>query len=192
MSDAPAFFEAMYQRNIDPWDFATSPYEQLRYRTVIDLLANRQFTSAFEPGCSVGELTALLAPQCQQLLAVDPSATAVSRARERCAAFPQVELRQDLLPAALPTNPIDLAVICEVGYYFTEPDLDFIVDALATQLSMDGLLVSTNWLGDSPDHELHGELVHDRVGSHRHLELVQEGVAGIDDDRFVFGLWVRR
>jgi hypothetical protein len=192
MSATAEFFEAMYQRDSDPWNFASSAYEQLRYATVIEHLAQRQFSFGFEPGCSVGALTALLAPQCSHFLAIDVSSTAVTEAQRRCREFSHVDVRVDAIPMGIPQHPIDLVVFCEIGYYFTEAQLDFNIDQLAARLEQNGLLVSTNWLGHSVDHELHGSVVHQHLSGHQHLHLVHEHQAGTDGHEFVFGLWVRR
>ena len=40
-----------------------------------------RYASAFEPGCSIGVLTAQLAPRCDRLLACDVAAAAVESAR---------------------------------------------------------------------------------------------------------------
>jgi hypothetical protein len=65
----------------------------------------------FEPGCSVGELTALLAPRCDRLLATDAFQTAVERARQRCAEFGNARIRcSDLRKPELGT-PLDRYMI---------------------------------------------------------------------------------
>ena len=73
-----AFFEEVYQRAADPWDFAGSAYEQGRYDATMQALAGCCFRRAFEPGCSVGVLTERLARICVRVDAVDLSATAVA------------------------------------------------------------------------------------------------------------------
>jgi hypothetical protein len=66
-----AVFEAQYREHADPWDFARSPYEQRRYRLTAAMLPCHRYRRAFEPGCSVGELTAHLAPRCDAVLAME-------------------------------------------------------------------------------------------------------------------------
>jgi Nodulation protein S (NodS) len=56
-----ASFEAKYRHSPDPWQFAASPYEQRRYAAILRSLSRARYSRAFEPGCSVGVLTAALA-----------------------------------------------------------------------------------------------------------------------------------
>ena len=45
-----AFFEAMFERSSDPWNFAADPYEQFRYSTIQRALGTARYQHAFEPG----------------------------------------------------------------------------------------------------------------------------------------------
>ena len=82
----PATFERMYREDEDPWGFGTSAYEAAKYDRTIAALGDRRFHRALELGCSIGVLTARLAERCDELIALDTSATAVERARERVGA----------------------------------------------------------------------------------------------------------
>ena len=64
-------FRRLYARSADPWGFRTSGYEQEKYRRTIATLGERRFRSGFEPGCSIGVLTRMLATRCDALLAAD-------------------------------------------------------------------------------------------------------------------------
>ena len=57
-------FRRLYARSADPWGFRTSGYEQEKYRRTIAALGERRFRSGFEPGCSIGVLTRMLATRC--------------------------------------------------------------------------------------------------------------------------------
>jgi len=155
-----AFFESVYAASEDPWSFATDPYELGRYRHIVSLLGDRTFAHGFEPGCSVGVLTELLAPHCRHLLAMDISGIAVGRAQARCAALPQVEVRQGALPDDGPAGAVDLVVLSEIGYYFDEPALSAVVARMAERMTTDGVLIAAHWTGHSPDHVLSGHEVH--------------------------------
>jgi SAM-dependent methyltransferase len=153
-------FEARYRADPDPWDYAASVYERHKYQTTISALTRPVYESGFEPACSVGELTALLAPRCKQLLSTDVSATAVKRARQRCARFPCVRIEcRDLLEMRTETG-FDLIVLSEVGYYFETATLAQIARRLADSLLPQGELIAVHWLGHSTDHVLHGDEVH--------------------------------
>jgi SAM-dependent methyltransferase len=153
-------FESMYQAAYDPWQFASSDYERGRYQAVLSLLQRERYRSGFEPGCSIGELTALLAPRCDQLLAIDVAPTAIARAGDRCREFPNVQLEVADLEHFNPDNTFDLIVLSEIGYYFDRPRLEVILRRLASKLAHGGELLSCHWLGHSADHAQHAEDVH--------------------------------
>jgi trans-aconitate methyltransferase len=154
-------FESMYQAAYDPWHFASSDYERGRYEAVLSLLQRDRYRSAFEPGCSIGELTALLAVRCDQLLAIDVAPTAIARARDRCREFPHVQFEVADLDRFELDGEFDLIVLSEVGYYFDRTHLEAILRRLVGKLSSDGELLSCHWLGHSADHAQHAEDVHE-------------------------------
>jgi protein-L-isoaspartate O-methyltransferase len=157
---AEADFEAKYRRSRDPWQFAASAYEQHRYATILRSLSRAHYGRAFEPGCSVGVLTAALAERCDRLLACDIAPTAVRLARQRCAGFPNVRIEQADLGKWVPEGPFDLIVFSELGYYFASAALGKIIRALAKRLAPSGDFVAVHWRGESEDHVLHGDEVH--------------------------------
>lgn len=155
-----AAFERRYCERSDPWDFRTSSYERNRYQTTVAMLPRARYENALEPGCSIGELTALLAPRCGRLLATDVSATAVERARQRCASFGHVRIEcADVRDLAL-KPAFDLIVLSEIAYYFDERELARLATRWGNALRRGGNLLAVHWLGASPDHILHGDHVH--------------------------------
>ncbi len=116
----PGWFEDLYQREADPWGFATSPYERAKYARTLAALGppDRRFARALEAGCSIGVFTELLAARCDAVLALDASATAVGRARERLAGRTHVRVERRVLPEELPAGPFDLIVAAEILYYW--------------------------------------------------------------------------
>lgn len=161
---SPEAFEARYAADVDPWSFATSPYENARYDAILGQLDRGRFTAAYEPACSVGVLTERLAPRCDRLLAVDVSPTAIAQAKVRCAGLEGLEVRVGSITDPPPSD-LDLVVMSEVGYYFEIAELDGIVESLADALRPGALLVACHWRGHSDDHRLHGTEVHARLGS---------------------------
>jgi protein-L-isoaspartate O-methyltransferase len=155
-----AAFEAKYRHSPDPWQFAASPYEQRRYSTLLRSLTQARYSRAFEPGCSVGVLTAALAERCDSLLACDIAPTAVHLARQRCAGFSNVRIDQADLAKSLPPGRFDLIVFSELGYYFSVAVLAKIIRALAKRITPGGEFVAVHWRGRSEDHVLHGDVVH--------------------------------
>jgi trans-aconitate methyltransferase len=157
----PEAFEQRYRANPDPWRFATSVYERERYEITLKALTRDAYPHAFEPGCSIGELTALLAPRCGDLLATDVSPTAVEQARRRCAEYDNVRIEcADLRTASL-NAPLDLIVLSELAYYFQVEQLEVTASRLAAALGAGGTLLAVHWLGESVDHVLHGDEAHE-------------------------------
>lgn len=155
-----AHFEAMYQSCADPWQFRSAPYERGRYQTLLGVLHRPHYASALEPGCSIGELTALLAPRCDRLSAFDFAAAAVATARDRCAGLANVNLFEADLRSYRPAERFDLIVFSEVGYYLQPGTLYRVASALAEALKPGGEFLAAHWLGVSADHVQHADQVH--------------------------------
>ncbi len=178
-------FDRMYRREGDPWDFADSDYEQHRYRCSIQALHRVRYRRCFEPGCSIGVLTAKLADRCDEVIACDASAAAIEAARHRLAAHTNVELHTATLPEWWPTGRFDLVVFSELGYYWDVAELEPLVDRLADTVEPGGELLAVHWLGESGDHLLHGNDVH-RILTAR---LGVPEVRHVETGRFVLERW---
>jgi SAM-dependent methyltransferase len=158
------FFEQKYRENADPWDFARSEYERSRYDSIIKALDGRHYARAFEPGCSVGELTWRLAANCGHVDAMDISATAIDRAKSRCRNLSNVTLQVGSLPHHMPQGDFDLIVFSEIGYYFDEVTLQELGNMLVRRIQRSGTLLAVHWLGTSKDHILGGDHVQEIFG----------------------------
>ena len=166
MSDAAAslpasYFDGVYRASDDPWQFETSAYEAAKYADSVAALEGRRFASGFEIGCSIGVLSALLAPQCGRLLSVDAAEAPLARARERCRAWPGVSFARMQVPAEFPPGPFDLIVMSEVGYYWARPDLDSALEKSEDALDPGGLLLLVHWTPFVADYPLRGDDVHE-------------------------------
>jgi len=95
------------------------------------MLPRARYRDVFEPGCSVGVLSELLAPRCERLLCCDIAPAAVQSAAQRTAAHPNVVVQQRALPGDWPAGQFDLIVLSETLYYFAGPDLDEILNLTA-------------------------------------------------------------
>lgn len=131
----PAYFDALYAGNSDPWRFATSDYEGAKYAATLRALPTRRFAGAFEIGCSIGVLTRRLAERCDALLAVDVAEAALLQARRRCADLHHVTIERLRVPDQWPSQQFDLILLSEVLYYLSPPDV-----ARTARLARDSLL----------------------------------------------------
>ena len=157
----PNYFDDVYAANADPWGFETKPYEQAKYADTLRSLPRDHYNSVFEVGCSLGVLTALLAPRCDRLLAVDGSEAPLTRARERCSSFPQVTLAQMQVPDQFPDEQFDLILVSEVGYYWSPDDFALAQAEIVRHLIPGGQLMLVHWTPPVHDYPLTGDEVHE-------------------------------
>jgi SAM-dependent methyltransferase len=153
------YFDALYAAHDDPWGLSSRWYEQRKYDLTMASLPRVRYRNAFEPGCSIGVLTSRLAPRCDNLLAMDISPASLERASDR-GLPPSVRLRQGALPHDWPIEVFDLIVFSEVGYYFSQADLDAVISHLRNSLSADGHLIAVHWRRKVADYPLSGNEVH--------------------------------
>lgn len=159
----PASFEARYRAEADPWGFASNPYERAKYARSVGVLGDRRFGDALELGCANGELTALLAPRCERLLAVDAAPSALTRARERLRGLTGVEVERATLPEELPRGAWELVIASELLYYLSADLLERTLAGLLADLRPGGLLLAVHWTGRAASHPLSADAVHERL-----------------------------
>ncbi|MFE7751110.1 SAM-dependent methyltransferase [Streptomyces sp. NPDC057428] len=163
MSTPAGYFDGMYRGEDDPWHLKERWYEQRKYALTLASLPRAMFRSAFEPGCSVGELTRLLAPRCERLLAVDRVASAVDTARRRTADLDRVKVARLVVPEEWPAERFDLVVLSELLYYFDETRLDDLLSRTAASLEPGGTLVTVHWNHPVPEHLYTGAQLAERL-----------------------------
>lgn len=157
-------FERLHSAREDPWRVRSSDYERRKRDLTVSMLPARRFARAFEPGCSIGELSAALAPHCESLICQDLSTTAVRQARERLAAYPQVQVRQGSVPGDWPEGDFDLIVLSEIGYFLSPLSLDAVLRRTRMTLRPGGYVVLCHWVHPIEGWELDGRDVHLRAG----------------------------
>jgi len=144
-------FRQLYARSVDPWGFQTSAYEQEKYQRTIADLGDRRFRSGFEPGCSIGVLTRMLATSCDALLAADIVEEPLHTARTLCGDLPWVRFERLCIPAEWPEGRFDLIVLSEVLYFLAAHDIAAVAAQVLTALDADGVVLSVNWRGHGDD-----------------------------------------
>lgn len=185
------YFDRMYADSVDPWGFTSRWYEQRKYALTLAALTRRRYRSAFEPGCSIGVLTAQLALRCDRLLAVDLVDAAVVHARRRVRELPkeagEVVVEQWDAHGAWPPATFDLIVASEMLYYLDPPDARRFMDEAVGHLDTDGELLLVHWRERVPEYPLSGEEAHT-------IALATAGLrtqATYQDDDFVLLLMAR-
>ena len=185
-------FEAKYQREGDPWGYLDSWYEQRKYAVTLASLPLRRYRLVWEPACSIGVLTGLIAGRADRVLASDGSETAIAAARR--SVLPEgsgeVEWSVRRLPASGPAEPgsADLVMLSEILYYLPESDRAVVVDVAHELLAPGGDLVVVHWRPLPDDAYLSGDdanaWVLDRPG--------WSVLARHDDEEFVLDVLRRR
>lgn len=180
-------FEARYAADPDPWGFATRWYEQRKYALTLAALPAPRYRRAFEPGCSIGVLSAGLAERCDYLLASDGVERVVEAARKRLAGRPNVEVTRLVMPGDWPAGPWDLVVLSEIAYYLDPGDLDRLLARAAETMPTDATLLAVHWRGET-NYPQSGDAVHEAIGAHG--AFVAHG--GYQEARFRLDLYQRR
>jgi Nodulation protein S (NodS) len=161
---ARSYFERLYAEDADPWGFATKWYEQRKYALTVASLPKRRYRCAFEPGCSIGVLSEMLAPRCDQLISFEMIPSAFEQARSRLASHPHVSLELASIPGDWPERMFDLVVLSEIAYYFDEETLSGLVDRLVATTSIGATVIGVHWRGKT-DYPLSGDDSHKIINS---------------------------
>lgn len=152
----PDYFEELYSADIDPWAFRTSVYEKAKYAATLAALPKQGYASALEIGCSIGELTVLLAQRAGHLTAVDTSMVALHAAKKRCTGCHNVSFVQAHVPRGSWAGHYDLIVLSEVLYYLDPVDLARLAEQLLSACSPGTDIIMVHWTGTT-DYPLTGD-----------------------------------
>jgi 2-polyprenyl-3-methyl-5-hydroxy-6-metoxy-1,4-benzoquinol methylase len=108
--------ESWYTSGVDPWRFASVSRDRYRaaLRMIDGVFGDRSLPRALEIGCAEGLFTSMLGPRCAELLAIDVSAVALERARERCVDQPTIRFAQGDVREGLDLGRFDLVVCMDV------------------------------------------------------------------------------
>jgi glycosyltransferase involved in cell wall biosynthesis/SAM-dependent methyltransferase len=197
----PQWFEERYATGPDFWNYTGDPAERARHLLALEILNDlRQggrFRSVLEIGCAEGLFTAMVAPYCESLLALDFAPAALERARRRCARWPAVQFQQwDLRSDPVPAG-FDLILAMDILYCFRRPSaLRTAADKIVAAMRPGDYLLA----GDTRESELFektwwgrrfcrgGKWVVETVRLNPALEVCRQAV----NDTHVFGLFRKR
>jgi predicted TPR repeat methyltransferase len=180
------YFQNMYDESTDPWNFATSSYEQRKYALTINSLPRERYRNAFEPGCSIGVLSELLASRCERLLATDIVSSALEQAKKRLRRYENVVVESRAIPESWPDEVFDLVVLSEVAYYFDAGSLRDIL-ALIVRSTLPGAhVIGVHWRGET-DYPLTGDRAHELMNANDQLRRIVHHL----EEKFTLDLWER-
>jgi trans-aconitate methyltransferase len=169
----------MYAGAEDPWGFRSRWYEQRKRDVTLAALTRPRYRRAFEPGCSIGVLTAALADRCDEVVAADVDERAVTTARGSLASRRNVRVERLSLPPEWPDGMFDLVVISEVAYYLASPELEQLIDCAVGSLAPRGTLLACHWRHPVPDYPATGDEVHHRLLARPELN---QAVSHVEED----------
>jgi predicted O-methyltransferase YrrM len=160
--------------------------ERRRHAIVESLLPYRRYRHAFEPGCSVGTLTARLARRCDRVTATDVAFAALNNASHTLKAQgcrEGVTLLRRSLEEPWPPGPFDLVVLSEVAYYLYPDSLRGVLDWEIRRLARGATVVAAHRRHQIPGYPMSGDHANDIVavtaglhlnGSYRDADVVIE------------------
>lgn len=180
------YFHNMYAGADDPWSFASSSYEKRKYALTVDTLPRGRYLSAFEPGCSIGVLTELLAPRCDSLLATDIVSSALEQATRRLEDYENVVVEYRAIPESWPDETFDLIVLSEVAYYFDTRSLRDVLEHVECSTGPGAHVIAVHFRGET-DYPLTGDDAHALINESKCMRSVVHHL----EDAFVLDLWER-
>jgi cyclopropane fatty-acyl-phospholipid synthase-like methyltransferase len=175
----PTYFADMYAGAEDPWGFRSRWYEQRKRDVTLAALTRPRYRRAFEPGCSIGVLTAALADRCDEVVAADVDERAVTTARGSLAPLGNVRVERLALPQEWPDGMFDLVVVSEVAYYLGPAELQQLLDCAVGSLAPRGTLLACHWRHPVPDYPATGDEVHHRLLARPELN---QAVSHLEED----------
>jgi SAM-dependent methyltransferase len=189
------YFEALYRRAGDPWNYHDSWYERRKYAITLASLPRARYRLAWEPACSIGVLTRALAGRADRVLASDASPSALEKAAlgvppERPEGDGRIEWSLATLPGPLPApaGAADLVVLSEILYYLGAEDRAAVLASAHEVLAPGGDLVVVHWRPRADDAHLSGDEVNAWVRARPGwFALVRH-----DDEAFVLDVLRRR
>ncbi|HTH61149.1 MAG TPA: SAM-dependent methyltransferase [Paraburkholderia sp.] len=181
------YFDDKFARDDDPWRYRDSWYERRKRDLVLAALPRARYRRAFEPGCANGELSAQLAPRCEQLLSADFAPTALALAERRVAGYAHVRVECRAMPDDWPAAHFDLIVISEFAYYLSPEQCTTLADAACASLDVGGTLLCCHWRHGGEAWMLDPAAVHAQFDVRAELR-AQTHIADRD---FLLDVWTR-
>lgn len=158
----------MYAESADPWQLESRWYEQRKYAITTALLPYPRYRHAFEPGCSVGVLTAQLLRRCDHVTSTDISVGALDATSQRLTAAgvrDRVTLLHGSLDQRWPAGPFDLVVLSEVCYYLQPEVLREVLDREVPRLAKATTVVAAHWRHKVEEYPMAGDRANDIIGA---------------------------
>lgn len=190
LESAADHFDQTYAAAADPWSVRTSWYERRKRAVLLSALPRERYLTVWEPGCSLGLVTAELARRSGRVEASDVSPRAVEAARRSTRALGNVRVGIARLPDDPPPyepGECDLVVLSEVLYYLDATNRAA-ARALARRVLLPGgHLVVVHWRANPADAHCSGDEANVEV-----VELIGAPLVHHLDEHFVLDVFEMR
>lgn len=180
-------FDTLYRGDPDPWQVASSFYEQRKRAVLLASLTRATYASAWDPGCGTGELAAQLSERAAAVLATDTSTEAVRLTAARCAELPRVTAQRICQPGLPDPRDLgfDLIVVAEFAYYLPAADRAEMWRTISAAAAEEAEIVVIHWRHDPHDAHLSGSDVNAEAVRALTSEPGWRSVVRHDDQDFV-------
>ena len=172
----PGHFDGLYDQSPDPYGFTSRWYETRKYALSLAMLPWPRYRRAFEPGCSIGVLTAQLAAALRQ-----PAELRRVGGRGRCGPGADGAVPAGHGGAAAGARRLadrcgqfDLIVLSELLYYLSDEDLARTVGLAVDALAEGGTLLAVHWRRPVPFHPQTGDGAHAALARRPELTLLAD------------------
>jgi SAM-dependent methyltransferase len=162
------YFDRMYADSADPWHLESRWYERRKYAITLALLPYPRYRHAFEPGCSIGVLTELLAQRCDHVTSTDVSVAALDATHRRlldAGRRDRLTLLCQSIETPWPATPFDLIMLSEVCYYLDPATLRTTLDREVPRLTRGATVISAHWRHNVDEYPMSGDHVSDIIGA---------------------------
>jgi predicted TPR repeat methyltransferase len=145
---SPEAMEKFFAEAEDPWGYKRNPDHLGRAGEILDILKPRKFKRMLDVGCAEGFITHLIRAAADYRLGIDPSPTAIQRAREEFSA--EIDFAVGNLLTFRSDQPFDLVTITGVLYYVKEK-IEQVYATLDALLEPGGVLLLSHLKESSGD-----------------------------------------
>ncbi len=178
----PTYFDELHAARSDPWDLASSPYEQRKIQLLTGSLTRERYRRAFEPGCAIGVASLALAQRCDCLIAMDAADAAVRQARERTQGHENIVVKRGSIPADWPDDSFDLIVLSELLYYLDGEARRAVAARVVETLAPAGDLVAVHWRHPFAEAATTGDQVHTELAERLAASGVRVSSSHVEED----------
>lgn len=186
------FFDTLYSKDADPWNFKHSAYEHEKYFTIDHLLGDKAFTNGLELGCSIGIQTPFFAKRCEHLLSVDISKDAIASAIDNNPDLENVDFRVMDVVREFPSPLFDFISMAEMGYYFDQDTLFKVFEQVDVHLQTGGQFLMVHWTPFVREFPLNGRQVNEFFSLYNEVDQRFSCIRSFVHDKYELFIWQKQ